>query len=194
MTKTLIVPGLDGSPAPHWQHWWAMTDPQALMVDLPETAQPNPDHWEIELAGAILRHPDSILVGHSLGSILIARLLSRWPQLRVRAAVLVAPAETFGSDRIGQFGRIPEQALDIPTTVVASHDDPWMGFTRAAGLADAWGSRLIDLGRAGHINAAAGFGPWPGGKRLRDDLLLRSDRPTALTALSLARDRSSHHV
>ena len=129
MTKTLIVPGLDGSQAPHWQHWWASTDPQALMVDLPEPARPVPDHWEIELAGTILRHPDSILVGHSLGAVLIARLLTRWPQLRVRAALLVAPAETLGSDRIGQFGRIPEQALGIPSTVVASRNDPWMQFT-----------------------------------------------------------------
>lgn len=182
MTKTLIVPGLDGSAAPHWQHWWAATDPQALMVDLPAPARPVPDHWEIELAGAILRHPDSILVGHSLGAVLIARLLSRWPQLRVRAALLVAPAETRGNDRISQFGRLPEQALDIPTTLVASHDDPWMGFARAAQLADAWGSQLIDLGRAGHINAAAGFGPWPGGKQLRDALLLRSARATGLSA------------
>lgn len=40
MTKTLIVPGLDGSPAPHWQHWWAATDPKALMVDLSDPGLP----------------------------------------------------------------------------------------------------------------------------------------------------------
>lgn len=40
MAKTLIVPGLDGSPAPHWQHWWAATDPTALMVDLPNPHRP----------------------------------------------------------------------------------------------------------------------------------------------------------
>lgn len=92
MTKTLIVPGLDGSPAPHWQDWWAATDPKALMVDLPDPDRPVPAVWEIELASMILRHPDSILVGHSLGAVLIARLLATWPHLRVRAALLVAPA------------------------------------------------------------------------------------------------------
>ena len=38
MTRTLIGPGLDGAPAPHWQHWWAVTDPRALRVDLNDPA------------------------------------------------------------------------------------------------------------------------------------------------------------
>ncbi len=171
MTKTLIVPGLDGSPDPHWQHWWAATDPKALMVDLSDPGRPVPAVWEIELASMILLHPDSILVGHSLGAVLITRLLATWPDLRVRGALLVAPAETKGNDRIGQFGAIPELRLDIPTTVVASRNDPWMGFDRTAHLAKAWGSDFVDLGCAGHVNVASGFGPWPRGKALRDNLL-----------------------
>lgn len=171
MTKTLIVPGIDGSPAPHWQHWWSATDPKALMVDLSDPDRPVPAIWEIELASMIFLHPGSTLVGHSLGAVLIARLLATWPQLRVRAALLVAPAETWGNDRIGHFGPIPELRLDIPTTVVASRNDPWMSFDRAAHLAKAWGSDLVDLGHAGHINVASGFGPWPQGKSLRDSLI-----------------------
>lgn len=172
MTKTLIVPGLDGSPDPHWQHWWAATDPKALLVDLSDPGRPVPAVWEIELASMILHHPDSILVGHSLGAVLIARLLATWPHLRVRGALLVAPAETRGNDRIGQFGAIPELRMDIPTTVVASRNDPWMSIGRATHLAGTWGSELVDLGHAGHINVASGFGPWAKGKVLRDDLMM----------------------
>lgn len=171
MTKTLIVPGLDGSPAPHWQHWWAVTDPKALMVDLSDPAKPSPAVWEAELASMILHHPDCVLVGHSLGAVLAARILTRWPQLKVRAALLVAPAETRGSDRIGHFGPIPDQPLGVPAMVVASRNDPWMTFGRSSALARSWRADLVDLGHAGHINVAAGFGPWPGGKWLRDDLL-----------------------
>lgn len=174
MTKTLIVHGLDGSAAPHWQHWWAMTEHDAVMVELTDPDRPVPAVWEIELAGMILRHPDSILVGHSLGAVLIARLLARWPHLRVRAALLVAPAETEGAARIGQFGPIPETRLGVPLTVVASRNDPWMSFARASRLADVWGGEMMDMGFAGHINVASGFGPWPLGKELRDDLLLRT--------------------
>lgn len=171
MTKTLIVPGLDGSAAPHWQHWWAATDPRSLMVELSDPGRPVPTVWEVELASMILQHPNCILVGHSLGAILITRLLATWPHLRVRAALLVAPAETLGNDRIGHFGPIPEQRLDIATMVVASRNDPWMRFDRASDLAAAWGGELIDAGYAGHINVASGFGPWPQGKMLRDALL-----------------------
>lgn len=174
MTKTLIVPGLEGSPAPHWQQWWAATDPCALMVDLSDPARPNPVLWEVELASMILRHPDSILVGHSLGAVLISRLLARWPHLKVRGALLVAPAETRGNDRIGHFGTIAEVRFGIPTTVVASRNDPWMSYERARDLAMVWGSALVDLGHAGHINVASGFGPWTAGKQLRDEMVLRS--------------------
>jgi uncharacterized protein len=174
MTKSLIVAGLDGSPAPHWQHWWAATDADSIMVALSDPTRPVPAVWETELAGIILRHPYCILVGHSLGAVLIARVLATWPQLRVRAALLVAPAETVGADRIGTFGPIPETKFRIPTTVVATHNDPWMVFGRSRHLARAWGSELIDMGLAGHINVASGFGPWSDGKDLRNNLLCRS--------------------
>jgi predicted alpha/beta hydrolase family esterase len=174
MIKTLLVPGLDGSPEPHWQAWWAATDPTALMVDLPDPSRPRPDLWEAELAGIVLQHPGAVLVGHSLGSVLIARLLAKWPQIEVRAALLVAPADTRGARRIGHFGSPPKRRLPVPSTVVASRNDPWMSHARAAELARGWGSELVDLGAAGHINIASGYGPWPFGKVLRDGLLLRT--------------------
>lgn len=174
MGRTLIVPGLDGSPEPHWQHWWALTDPSAITVDLPDPSRPDPARQETELAGMVIRHPDSVLVGHSLGAVLIARILSKWPQLRIRAALLVAPAEPDTCDRIAAFGPLPERALPVPVQVVASRNDPWMRFERAEALARAWEAGLIDLGDSGHINAAAGFGPWPQGKELRDGLLRRT--------------------
>ncbi|VDC30237.1 RBBP9/YdeN family alpha/beta hydrolase [Pseudogemmobacter humi] len=171
MITTLIVPGLDGSPAPHWQHHWAAGDPHALMAGLSDPHRPVAAVWEIELAAMILQHPGCVLVGHSLGAVLIARLLTQWPHLRVAGALLVAPAETAGSDRIGDFGPIPELPLDLPTTVVASRNDPWMSFPRAAQLARAWEAELVDLGFAGHVNVASGYGPWAGGRPLRDALL-----------------------
>lgn len=32
MTQTLIVPGLDGLPTPHWQQRWAATEGRAINV------------------------------------------------------------------------------------------------------------------------------------------------------------------
>ncbi|MBM3604710.1 MAG: serine hydrolase family protein [Alphaproteobacteria bacterium] len=183
MTKTLIVPGLDGSAAPHWQDWWARTDPNAMMVEMPDPSRPVREVWEAALAVQIMCHPDSILVGHSLGAITIAHLLARWPGLRVRAALLVAPADPAQSERTRRFGGLPHTPFDQPSILVASRNDPWMPFEQSRQLAETWGSVLHDLGHAGHVNAASGFGPWAGGKALRDQLLVRTQRPSILRRL-----------
>jgi uncharacterized protein len=174
MTKTLTVHGLDGSAAPHWQHWWAASDSSAIMVDLPNPSQPDPTLWETELAGMALRHPGSILVGHSLGAVLIARVLARFSQLNIRAALLVAPADPERAARISQFGALPALRFGIPITLAASRNDPWMPAAHARAWAGQIGAEFLDMGFAGHINVASGFGPWPQGKALRDDLIARS--------------------
>jgi predicted alpha/beta hydrolase family esterase len=180
MPKTLILPGLDGSPAPHWQHWWAATDPSALIVEQHDWANPTHEAWEAELAGAILTHPGCILVGHSLGAVLAARILTRWPQLKVSAALLVAPANPDYSRRLSSFAGLPDQPLGVPATLVASRNDPWMSFTQSSQLAHVWGADLVDLGFAGHINVASGFGPWPAALSLRNDLAERAGLPLRL--------------
>jgi predicted alpha/beta hydrolase family esterase len=73
--------------------------------------------------------------------------------------------------------------LDVPTVLVASRNDPWMSFDRSRDLADDLGADLIDLGHAGHVNVASGFGPWPGGKVIRDRLLDQTARPSMLRRL-----------
>lgn len=97
--------------------------------------------------------------------------MTKWPQVKVRAAVVVLPAETKGSDRISQFGPVTERPLGALARPVPNRSDPWMPFSRAGRLAMSWDADLTDLGQAGHINVASGFGPRPGGKWLRDDLL-----------------------
>lgn len=176
MPKTLILPGLDGSPAPHWQHWWAASDPSALLVEQLDWTRPTPEAWETEVAGAILTHPGCILVGHSLGAILAARILTRWPQLKVSAALLVAPADPSSSQRLAPFAGIPDQPLGVPAMVVASRNDPWMSFSQSAAHAKTWRADLVDLGFAGHVNVASGYGPWPHALTLRDDLARRAER------------------
>ena len=47
------------------------------------------------------------------------------------------------------------------TLVVGSETDPWMPLDEARTLGQRWNSAFVNLGDAGHINTAAGFGPWP---------------------------------
>jgi GNAT superfamily N-acetyltransferase len=88
--------------------------------------------------------------------------------MRVRGALLVAPSDplaaVYPSGPTG-FAPVPLHTLPFPSTVVASHSDEYVTFAQAEHYATAWGSRLWDLGDAGHINADAGYGPWPEGWR-----------------------------
>jgi predicted alpha/beta hydrolase family esterase len=186
MTATLLVPGLDGSTGGHWQQWWAANDPDSVLVAFTDLGDPVPAAMEMELISAILAHPGAILVGHSLGAILIARVLADWPQLDVAAALLVAPADPRDHPRIYRFDPVSELPLGVPATVVASQNDPLMSLARARSLARHWKAGFIDLGMAGHINRAAGFGPWPAGLMLRDDLISRANASRTETPQSRA--------
>jgi hypothetical protein len=68
------------------------------------------------------------------------------------------------------FAPIPRERLPFPSIFVASRNDSFTDFARATALAKAWGSRLVDAGDSGHLNADAGFGPWPLGESLLAEL------------------------
>jgi predicted alpha/beta hydrolase family esterase len=53
--------------------------------------------------------------------------------------------------------------LIFPSLLLASASDPFCTLERARQFAAAWGAGFIDIGPAGHINAASGYGPWPDG-------------------------------
>jgi predicted alpha/beta hydrolase family esterase len=95
----------------------------------------------------------------------------------VKSALLVAPADVDSPahtpDEVRGFGPMPLARLPFPSIVVASSDDPFVTPARAAAFAQAWGSRLVTLAGAAHINADAGFGPWPEGRKLLAELLYR---------------------
>lgn len=183
MTRTLLIPGIDGSPDPHWQAWWQKSDPMALTVHQDDWANPSPEAWEAEVAGAVLQHPGAILVAHSLGCLVVARLLATWPHLNIAGALLVAPVDPARCDRLRRFSQTPRTELPVPTTVVGSRNDPLLPFADAFDMADDWGASFVDLGHAGHINVASGYGPWAYGMTLRDKLAQRARlwvRPAAI--------------
>jgi predicted alpha/beta hydrolase family esterase len=70
-----------------------------------------------------------------------------------------------------------------------------MTIHRARAVSAAWGAITVDVGASGHINTEAGFGPWPAGERLLDELVsgrglyrrLSADRGTASESLETVR-------
>jgi predicted alpha/beta hydrolase family esterase len=171
----LIVPGLGGSGAGHWQTYWEQTIPTAKRVLQLDWNLPNLSTWLGQLRIAVERTPDAVLVGHSLGCILIAHLARRYPDAPVAGALLVAPADVDYPEQLPvglfDFAPTPLGRLPFPTTAVASTNDPYMSFARAQELADTWGAKLVNVQACGHINVAAGFGPWRAGEAILDELL-----------------------
>lgn len=175
MIGTLIVPGLNGSPEGHWQHHWALGDPGAETVEQEDWSQPRLTDWLHALEARIAAtRPGVVLVAHSLGCSLVAALAGRPAASHVGGALLVAPADLRGlADRhptVREFEGTETAALPFASILVASRNDPFMGFKAAERQAAAWGSALYDLGEAGHVNIASGFGPWDDAPTLADGL------------------------
>ena len=170
----LIVPGLHGSDGDHWQSWWRADHADAVLVEQADWSNPDADAWLTTLEAAILANPGAVIVAHSLGTILTARLGRSRVAPLVAGALLVAPADIERTGKLHgrsyEFGTMPKERLPFPTVVAVSHDDPYMPFEKADELARAWGSEIHDMGRAGHINVASGFGRWVGGYALARSL------------------------
>jgi predicted alpha/beta hydrolase family esterase len=120
-----------------------------------------------------------ILVAHSAGVLMVAAWAQN-PTRAIRGALLVTPADVEkplpagypGYDDLVANGwvPIPRAPLPFPSLVVASRNDPLAVFDRVASLAGCWGSTLHDAGEVGHLNPAAGYGPWSEGRALLREL------------------------
>ena len=170
----LIVPGWGDSGPRHWQTLWEQANPGFRRVHQRDWQYPIRAEWvqtltrEIRAAGRPV-----VIVAHSLGCIALAHCASAGA-LPIRGALLVAPPDVEDPDFppvIEGFTPVPRTRLGFPSIVVAAHNDPHGAFERSRSLADAWGSRFVDAGNSGHINADAGFGPWPLGETLLAELL-----------------------
>ena len=116
--------------------------------------------------GRQFRRNPVVLVAHSLG---IPAVIHAIPEFRrpVAGAFLVAPPDVANPGirpkHLMTFGPYPRAPLPFPSVTIASRNDPYCAFEVAQDIAAAWGSLFMDAGEAGHINADAGFGPWPEG-------------------------------
>ena len=170
----LVLPGLYDSGPAHWQSLW-QAQATTLVVERVvqrEWASPDCAGWVARLRQVMRESThDVVLVAHSSACAMVAHWAREAPLdllLRVRGALLVAPSDplsaVYPSGPTG-FAPIPLHTLPFPSTVVASRTDAYVTFAKAEQYAAAWGSRLWDLGDAGHINADAGYGPWSEGWR-----------------------------
>ncbi|WP_137173509.1 alpha/beta hydrolase [Massilia sp. HP4] len=166
----LILPGLWNSGPRHWQSLWHERNPHWRRAEHRDWSNPHCDEWVAELNAAIADCQGApILVAHSLGCMLVAHWALSGSPLKVAGAFLVAPsdveASTYPAD-LNCWAPIPLKTLPFPSLVVGSANDPFASRDRTAAFAAAWGSRLVEIGDAGHLNTDSGHGDWPDGLRL----------------------------
>jgi len=174
--RVLIVPGLHDSGPTHWQTHLEHTSRGAVRVQQHDWAVPEIERWAERIGQTLARQPRGpwVAVAHSFGCLALARWLQssapaacdrddRGDDNGIRAALLVAPADPL---KFGVSESLPCAPLPVASVLVASRSDPWMPFGSAVNWSRAWGSRLVDLGNAGHVNVASGHGPWPLARQL----------------------------
>jgi predicted alpha/beta hydrolase family esterase len=180
-TPVLILPGYGDSGPEHWQSFWERSDPSFRRVAQRDWDYPELAEWLPTLHRYITScETPPVLVAHSLACSLVAHWVKQFGQ-GVKAALLVSPADVESplhtSDEVRSFSPIPLVRFPFPNILVASSDDPFVDLGRAELFARSWGSRLVVLPQAGHINASSGFGEWPEGKKLLNELLGAGETP-----------------
>jgi hypothetical protein len=167
MTHYFIVPGLGNSGPEHWQNYFEQSGDNFFRINQREWDAPTCTDWIETIDKAIESNDPStiVLIGHSLGCITIAHWAKQFGKI-IKGALLVAPSDienpvyTFPATG---FAPIPADKINFPTIVVASEDDPWVSIERAKFFAGNWGSEMISIGDAGHINVISGCGKWDEG-------------------------------
>jgi len=169
--RLLIVPGLHDSGPAHWQTWLHALHPGSVRVVQDDWLTPDVTAWSARIEQTLAQAGPGpwVVAAHSFGCLALAHLLGQRDgatlaggRATLQAALLVAPAEP---GKFGIVGAMPAHALPLTTTLIASETDPWMRLDSARRWAIRWGSRLHNLGDAGHVNAESGYGPWPLARR-----------------------------
>jgi predicted alpha/beta hydrolase family esterase len=174
----VIVPGLHGSCAAHWQAIWKAEYPNSRWVQQRDWESPDCAEWMDTLDSVVMDCPGPVvIIAHSLGCM----AFSHWAafagdrvRLKVKGGFLVAPADVERENtprEIRSFAPAPRCSLPVPTMLIASENDPCISLPAAMRLAVRWKSIFVNAGPAGHINVASGHGPWPMGKTLLNGFL-----------------------
>jgi len=174
-SNVLILPGWENSGPLHWQSLWEAQHGY-VRVEQHDWRHPLRGDWITRLEEVLLtRDEPAVLVAHSLGCILVAAWASVTRNAhRVKAALLVAPGDVERPEiqaQLHSWSPVSRRPLPFPSVLAGSQDDPYCDIERARAFATAWGSRFVDFGRCGHINADSGLGDWPQGRLLLQDLM-----------------------
>ena len=176
----LIIPGLRDHVAEHWQTLLEKKLDKVRSVPPLETDKLNCAK-RVDAIQAQLEQIEGpvIFVAHSAGVLMTLHWAAKY-QHKIQGALLVTPPDLEQSwpenypspDMLRKEGwdPLPQQKLPFPSILAASSNDHLATYAAATAMAKQWGSQLVNLGAVGHLNPAAGFGPWPQAEQLIQQL------------------------
>jgi uncharacterized protein len=171
--QVLTAPGIYGSGPNHWQSIWEKK-PGYKRIEQPNWNEPILSDWIDSIEAAVAEAgPDVVIAAHSLGCLALAHW-AKHTHLRIRGALLVAPADAEQAafpKAAADFANVPLEPLPFNSIVVSSTNDQFASLQRAQSFADAWGSRFVNAGEKGHINADSDLGEWRTGQVLVEFLV-----------------------
>ncbi|WP_322071802.1 RBBP9/YdeN family alpha/beta hydrolase [Paraburkholderia bannensis] len=175
--RVLVLPGYMNSGPGHWQTRWEAAHTGFERLQMPDWMHPDCDAWCAVLEAALEQEAGAdgnagsvLLAAHSLGCLTVAHWAAHHASAATRAKVAGALLVALPDPRGPEFPRdargfdpVPQAALPFASIVVASTDDLYGGVAFSQQCAQAWGSRWMDVGARGHINAESGLADWPQG-------------------------------
>jgi hypothetical protein len=163
--KVIIFHGWGSTSEDNWFPWLAAelkkTHIKVLLPDLPNSQHPKEKDW-INTALHLTKYDDeTVLVGHSLGCVLIMRLLERLGK-KIKAAFLVSgfdndlgiPELKSFFERDFYYQLIKDNAGKI--VMLNSDDDPSISMEVAERLAKNLDCQLIVYKNKGHLSGGTG--------------------------------------
>jgi uncharacterized protein len=172
--RVLTLPGWQGSGPDHWQSRWEQLHGDER-VQQHDWWWPRRGDWMARLDEVVGSAATPVaFVAHSLGCHLVAAWAAHSSfTARIRAALLVAPPDLeheSAPPNLHSWRPVVRQRLPFESIAVLSNDDPFGDIPVTRALAGDWGSRIVEIGARGHVNADSGLADWPDGRCLLADL------------------------
>lgn len=168
--RVLTMPGINNSGPTHWQSLWEKADPTIRRIQVGDWDYPVCESWIHAINETVKSSgPEIILVAHSLGCLPVVEWALRSNVDGIRGALLVSVPDPKGPNfpqEAKGFNMPRLERLRFESIVVSSENDPYGTQAYHRRCADAWGSKFINIGAAGHINANSNLGEWHDGLKM----------------------------
>lgn len=178
MNNVLLVHGSYGKPFENWFPWLeGELSGRGIRCAIPSF--PTPEHQRYGDWSRLLDYyvdmgvvdGDSILIGHSCGSVFLARYLSEHKNLAVKALVTVSGYNGFvsgdeGMDSLNGDFYAPEESFGFESRVRQVHsfysdNDPFIPQEYLRSFPKLIGAEEHVVSGAGHFNSASGYDAFP---------------------------------